>query len=255
MSGQYVPLPDVALSDASGVPLYLQLKKTLRQTIETGGWTEADLLPSEPAIAVHFGISRNTVRQALGELQAEGLLIRERGRGTRIAEKGPRPWAMDSWDGLFTATRAEGVALVTEPLHVAVEPLPEWAGARLGLRPGDAGLVVTRRRLIDGEVLNASTNYLPARFAPAVLGADLATNSLYELLRKEFGVTVYGANRVLDAVVLDEERAALLDAAAGEPAVLIESVVWDSGMAAFDCHQVWHRTSVMSLEVNAGGRW
>jgi len=253
LDDQQVPLPDVMLSSVSGMPLYRQLAMVLRQLIGAQEQNRG-MLPPEMEIAEHFGVSRNTVRQAMGELVTEGLLVRKRGIGTHLAGPGPRPWAMDSWDGLFTATRAEGVELTTEPMRVEVAPLPNWASGRLGLVAGEPGVIVQRRRRVDDRVLNLSTNYLPRRFGEVVLEADLARESLYELLRKEFGVTVHGAHRVLDAVVFDEVLAARLEANAGEPAVLIESVVWDRSMEAFDCHRVWHRTSVMSLEVNTGER-
>jgi GntR family transcriptional regulator len=249
-----LPLPDVSLSTDSGVPLYLQLKMALRQAITTANAGVGDLLPSEPTIAEHFGISRNTARQALGELEAEGLLIRQRGRGTRIAAGSPRPWPIQSWESLFTASKAEGLPLVTELRGAAVEPLPAWAARRLGQLEGSPGLRVSRRRRIGDEVINTSENYLPERFAELVLGADLEHGSLYELLHKEFGVSVHGATRMLDAVVLDDELAVALEAVPGEPAILIEAVVWDATMAPFDCHRVWHRTGVMSLEVNVGAR-
>lgn len=248
-----VPLPDVVLSSDGGVPLYRQLAMALRQLIGAQA-VNRGMLPPETEIAEHFGVSRNTVRQAMGELVAEGLLVRRRGIGTRLVGEGPRPWAMDSWDGLFTATRSGGVELITEPIRVEVAPLPNWASGRLGLVAGEPGVIVQRRRRVGGRVLNLSTNYLPLRFGEVVLAADLERGSLYELLRKEFGVTVHGAHRVLDAVVLDDELAGRLEATSGEPAVLIESLVWDASMQAFDCHRVWHRTSVMSLEVNTGTR-
>lgn len=246
-----VPLPDVLLSTETGIPLYLQLKTALRQAIMRGSWAEDDLLPSELAIAEHFAISRNTVRQALGELEHEGLLVRRRGRGTQVAHRRTAsPWAMNSWDGLLTATRAHGVELVTEPLRVELTELPEWAAGRLGVRPGAEGILVERRRLLDGQVLNYSTNYLPSHLAAVVFSADLASNSLYESLHDALGITLHGASRMLEAVVLNDEYADLLDGAVGEPAVLIESVVWDAAMSVFDTHRVWHRTGVMRLEVN-----
>lgn len=250
----YVPLPDVSLSAITGIPLYLQLKMALRQAITGAEASKAQLLPSEPAIAGHFGISRNTVRQALAELEAEGLVIRQRGRATRVADGSPRPWSMQTWESLFSASEAEGLELVTEVLEVVVEPLPRWAARRLGHQEGSEGLRVSRRRRIGDEALNTSDNHLPVRFADAVLAADLEHGSLYEVLRQEFGVRVHGATRVLDGFALDDELAVALDAAVGEPAILIEAVVWDAAMAPFDCHRVWHRTGVMSLEVNVGAR-
>lgn len=69
----------------SPLPLHYQLKQHLLEKIESGEWKPNDLIPSEQEMQNSFGLSRITVRQALSDLVYEGLLIRERGRGTFVA--------------------------------------------------------------------------------------------------------------------------------------------------------------------------
>lgn len=61
----------------SGIPLYVQLKEILREQIRTGVWEPGDRIPSEAEIRQHFAVSRATVRQAITELEQEGLLVRQ----------------------------------------------------------------------------------------------------------------------------------------------------------------------------------
>ena len=70
---------------SSPLPLHYQLKQHLLEKIESGEWKPNDLIPSEQEMQTSFGLSRITVRQALSDLVYEGLLIRERGRGTFVA--------------------------------------------------------------------------------------------------------------------------------------------------------------------------
>src|SRR5712691_9091947 len=76
----------------SGMPLHSQLESTLRRLIESGQVTPGAVLPGELDLAAQLGVSRHTVRHALGVLTNEGLLRRERGRGTTVVS--PRPTGM-----------------------------------------------------------------------------------------------------------------------------------------------------------------
>src|SRR4051812_37515822 len=70
----------------SRVPLYEQLCLQLRQAIQEGHLDSSEPLPPEPELAAGLGVSRFTLRQALGQLVREGLLRRQRGRGTFVVE-------------------------------------------------------------------------------------------------------------------------------------------------------------------------
>lgn len=80
-----VPLDVNRLDRSSFVPLYYQLQEVLKEYIESGRWKAGDPLPSEPALAAHFGISRVVVRQALAILEDDRQIVRVRGRGTFVA--------------------------------------------------------------------------------------------------------------------------------------------------------------------------
>ena len=70
------------LSMDSNIPLYSQLVGIIKQSISSGELGVGDLLPSEAELCRAMNISRNTVRQAIGELEEEGLVVRKRGKGT-----------------------------------------------------------------------------------------------------------------------------------------------------------------------------
>lgn len=254
MSGKQdaVDLPPVLLSTASPIPLYAQLAAALRRPIVEEIWERGAQLPSEPAIARHYGLSRNTVRQALLALETEGFVTRAQGRGTHVALPSAAPWSMDARPNLSAAAESRGLTLVTEPTRVELTETPEWAAQHLAIRPGDVSLVVERRRRVAGDIVNFSINHLPARLAPLVMASALGTTSLYDLLRREAGLQTHGATRSIQAAVLDRDQARALDVAEGEPVVVIEARAWDEHGAVFDCHRVWHRTSVMPLEVGYG---
>ena len=78
------------LSMDSDIPLYSQLVGIIKQNISSGKLGVGDLLPSESELCRAMGISRNTVRQAIGELEEEGLVVRKRGKGTFVADPNAR---------------------------------------------------------------------------------------------------------------------------------------------------------------------
>jgi len=71
----------------TGVPVYRQLQGLVRENIASGVWKVGQAIPSEQALVQQYGIARMTVRQALDGLIREGLLRRERGRGTFVAQQ------------------------------------------------------------------------------------------------------------------------------------------------------------------------
>ena len=74
------------LSLDSDIPLYSQLVSIVKRNISAGTLQTGDLLPSEAELCKTFEISRSTVRQAIGALESEGLVVRKQGRGTFVAE-------------------------------------------------------------------------------------------------------------------------------------------------------------------------
>ena len=80
------PILSANLSQDNNIPLYFQLENLIKRCISSGLVKPGDLLPSEAELCRSFGISRSTVRQAIGELEEEGLVIRHQGKDTFIAE-------------------------------------------------------------------------------------------------------------------------------------------------------------------------
>lgn len=154
-----------------GSPLYEGLAADLREMVVSGKLLPGQRLPSEAELVATHRVSRNTVRQALGLLEREGLLISGQGRGWYVRERNPIKWHIsrpernvrtdispaDAWsddvrEQGFTPTEKRSVSIL--------EPEPRMA-ARLGL--ADAEPVVVRRRLryVDGELFASADSYYP----------------------------------------------------------------------------------------------
>jgi GntR family transcriptional regulator len=242
-------LPEPRIQRSSPVPLYFQLVRALREEILSERWAPGHQLASEPDLGTHFGVSRTVVRQALGRLEDEGLLLREKGRGTFVADGRERSWLLQSSEGFFQdETERHGLPVSSRVLRNELSPLPDWAADKLGLARGAPGVTIARLRFIDGKVALYTENHLIPEVADTVLGLQ-PDASLYEALEREAGLVIDGARRVVEAVTAGEQLGELLEVAPDAPLAFIESVSWDDQLRVFDCYQAWLRTDRTRIEV------
>src|SRR5262245_35080670 len=138
----------VALPPDDGRPLYRRLLDQLRSDLDSGRLRPGDLIPPELEIARSHGISRHTVRQAIVELAREGLLRRERGRGTFVSPP-PIVRTLGSFYSFAHEMKGRGVEFRTRVLHREVRPASPPAAARLDLPIGAPVVEMELLRLVE----------------------------------------------------------------------------------------------------------
>jgi GntR family transcriptional regulator len=242
-------VPARAIDRRSPIPFYFQLTRLLTGEIESGRWAAGERLPSEPAICAQFGVSRTTVRQALAQLEAEGMIRREKGRGTFVAEPRSGGWLLQSAHGFYEEAERAGHSVRSRVVRRVVEPLPQWAGDALVQRPGSDGVTVERLRWIDDRLVMYVVSHFPTSVAETLLAADLETSSLYRVLEERHALTVAGGRRVVEAARAERKLAKLLEVATGAPLLYVEAVSWDDGLQPFECYRAWHRADRTKIEV------
>jgi GntR family transcriptional regulator len=214
------------VSKGSPVPLYHQVESDVRQRIEAEQWEPGAQIPTETELCSLYGASRMTIRQAIGNLVADGLLIRERGRGTFVREprltSGPRGLTS------FTEETAQlGLKAGSRVLRVAVEPCPEPVARRLGLDEGNEVVVIARVRLGDGSPIGIQTAHLPAARFPGLEQLDLADRSLYATLVERYGVVLVEAEETFEVGPIRGEHARLLGVRPGTCGFRVERLTFD----------------------------
>src|ERR687886_1754714 len=120
----------------SGMPLHSQLETTLRRLIESGQISAGAVLPGELELAAELRVSRHTVRHALGVLTNEGLLRRERGRGTTVVSATPPPVIERSLSTFYAfawETRARGATQRSYVLERKILPADALLAQRLAM--------------------------------------------------------------------------------------------------------------------------
>ncbi len=174
----------VPLDPASALPRWAQLAADLRRRLAAGEF--ADRVPTEGDLAGQYSVSRSTVRQALGDLRAAGLLQSRQGSGTFVAEPDVGTWGLAS---LALTLRALGISESSGVRCLELRSGRE-APPALGLGARARAVYLERLRLGDGEPLALDRSWLPATLARPLLDADLTSGSLYAALALHCGVRV-----------------------------------------------------------------
>jgi GntR family transcriptional regulator len=248
-AGLVAALPTARIDRSSPVPLYFQLRELLGAEIASGRWAPGDRLVSEPDLCRHFDVSRTTLRQALGSLEADGLIRRDKGRGTFVAEPRSSSWLLQSSHGFFDEASRDGRKVTSRVLRVEVARLPAWACHALGLVEGEHGVSLERVRWVDDRLVMYVETHLPERFGDVVLSSDLANGSLYRTLEERLGCVVASGRRVVAATTAERELAELLQVDVGAPLLYVESVSFDATGAPFESYRAWHRADRTKIEV------
>ena len=203
------------MTDEVAPPKYRVIEQALRSRIDA--LQPGDALPSDAELCIDFGVSRMTARVAMQRLADEGLVRREPGRGSYVAE----PPAHRRATRLMTFSR-EMRRLGRRPssrlLGRGMRMSTAEEAFRLGLEAGEPIVVLRRLRLADGRPIAVEEAHLDGRCAAAVMNADLESGSLHEalgragyIMRRGMATITAEAATAVDAALLDvPERSPLL---------------------------------------------
>lgn len=233
----------LSVDRTSPVPLYFQLALQLEQAIETGRLEPGSLLGNEIELAARLGLSRPTVRQAIGSLVDKGLLVRRRGVGTQVVHSQvKRPLELTS---LYDDLLAAGQQPATRVLSSATGPAPAAVAAALGVAPQAEVVTVVRLRSAHAEPIARMVNHLPVGLVD--LPADaLEATGLYRLMRAA-GITLHSARQSVGARAATAAEAELLGEAVGAPLLTMERVTFDDRGRAVEYGSHVYRASRYSF--------
>lgn len=202
-----------------------QLYLLLRDRIANGRLDDGGPLPSEQALAAEHGVSRATVRRALGELEREGLVSRRRGAGTfALGDCGAKPIVADISDVLANLA-AMGRVTTVRLLEFGYREAPAPVARALRLGAAERVQHAVRVRMIDGQPFSYLVTHVPERLGTRWSESDLALRPLLALLERT-GVTVDRASQDLTATLAAPEVAAALGVETGSPLIGLTRTVF-----------------------------
>jgi len=220
----------IRLDSSDRIPLHAQLATAMRTLIRSEQLAVGTTLPGEFELAAALGVSRHTVRHAIGVLVNEGSLRRQRGAKTVVASGPPLDSLIERRLGSFYAFAWEVEARGGEHRSRLLARSTMGADARiaqlLDVPLGSPVERIERLRLAADEPLVLEVAVLPAPLAAGFEAADLERESIYDLLERLHGIVVSRAQESLRPVVLDRRSAGLLSVADESAAFAVERVSW-----------------------------
>jgi GntR family transcriptional regulator len=239
-----------AIDRNSPVPHYHQLKELLREEIASGHRPPGARIPSEPELCRVLDVSRTVVRQALGDLERDGLLRRRKGRGTFVAEPKIRERLVQTLTGFHDDMLAQDRVPRTRVLDQRVVPAATEVARQLGLSPGTPVLMIERLRSVDADPMVHVTTYLPHALVPGLERIDFTDRSLYRTLTERFGYDIERGRRLLESVAASDTHAELLAIRPGDPLLLLRSVTFLPDGRPIEYYEARHRGDRTVLEVD-----
>lgn len=211
----------------SSVLLYVQLSRILRRFIERGAFCEGDQFPTEDTIAVNFDVSRQTANRAVQELIRQGLLKRERGRGTFIRRSHPVDLTLLTNNLSLTEQFPPEAVLRTDMISRRVLPKEPLVSEILGLSPDAPILHIRRLRWVDDRPTIVCDSFLSAEEFSELGQTPLLGDSLYSTLRKHYGLSITRSERRVEAdEIFEAEVAELLEVEIYGPILLLSGVTY-----------------------------
>ncbi|HEY2000264.1 GntR family transcriptional regulator [Paraburkholderia sp.] len=221
-------------------PLYAQIKDTLRARILDGTYAPHSQMPSEHELCAMFDVSRITVRQALGDLQKEGLLFKLHGKGTFVS----RPKAFQnvtSLQGFAEAMSSMGYEIVNQLRSFRIVKAERHVAAKLNLPEGAPVVEIHRIRLLNREPVSLELTWVPEAFGKRLSNADLTTRDIFLILENDCGVPLGHAELAIDAILADDDIVDALRVEEGSPVLRIERLTHDASGKPIDYEYLYFR--------------
>lgn len=232
--------PSLAIDRHSGLPLYRQIYDHLRNRIASEQARPGDALPTEFELMEQYQVSRATVRQALDALVRDGLIYRERGRGTFVAH----PTVQQGLTRIVSFTedmRSRGFAPMSRVLSARLTPATAQIAELLAIQPGEELARIERLRLADGEPMSVEVSHLVHRYCPGILQHDYATSPLRETLERGYGLRIASATQAIRAINVSRDLADVLSVRRNAALLFIERVSYSQQGVPVELLHLYHR--------------
>jgi DNA-binding GntR family transcriptional regulator len=243
-----MPIPATALARNSPVPLYHQFAQHVRMAISSGQLVPGERLPNEITLAQAFAMSRPTMRQALGDLVSEGLLVRQRGVGTMVAPDQIRRHV--ELTSLLEDLEASGRRASTRVIAVTIGPGSDAAVAALRTARDEKLCSIERIRYADGKPLALMHNWLAASDADMadITAQALERRGLYQILRQS-GRRPASAHQFIGARAAGQREARYLELKRGSPLITVKRTAYDNDNRVVEYGEHVYRSDDYTIEV------
>lgn len=232
---------------AEGIPVYVQIRESLRSEITRGTLKRGEQLPPEHELAGQFSVSRMTIRQSIEDLVNEGLLYRRHGVGTFVAY----PHLQRDHTRLtsfFDKAKEEGIAVRARLLVLEVIPAKPKVAEALDIPPGSRVIRVKTLRFANNVPITVHDAHIPHNLFASLLNENFEAQHLWTLF-ETCGYRVKRAVQRLEAREAGKEVARLMKVKQGTPILYKERTVYAEDGTPVEFTYCFNRGDIYSLTV------
>lgn len=235
----------------SNKPLHLQAEEILRRLIEENDYKNGKLLPSETDMSEQLNISRNTLRQAINKLVIEGLLIRKKGVGTKVAKKGI-VGGIKNWLSFSQEMKMLGIEIRNFELHISRKKLTEEIANFFNTIPySDTERCVVLERVRGNK--EYPFVYFISYFNPVIpmTGDEDFTRPLYEILETQYNIIAKTSKEEISARLAGEFIAEKLEIKSSDPILIRKRFVYDVNGTPIEYNIGYYRADSFTYTIEA----
>ena len=228
------------LNRKSKIPLYFQLYEILRNAIVSGGWPPGTTVPPESELQSKYQVSQITVRQALDNLVKEGLIYRQRGRGTFVAQ----PAIETGLSRIISFTedmQQRGYHPASQVIFSGLIEASARSADKLMVQPDNELAQINRLRFADDQPLSIEQSSLVHSLVPGILEVDYEANSLREIISDRYGIQLTRAKQSIKALNAEEEEARFLAITTGDALLQIERISYTQDDVPIELLTIYYR--------------
>lgn len=242
-----------AFESGSPLPLYQQIKETLRSAILDGQYPPHSRMPSESELQAMFEVSRITIRQALGDLQKEGLIFKVHGKGSFVSQ----PKAVQnitSLQGFAEAMSGDGNEIVNRVVSVAFVSASAEVADKLGLEEGATVAEIHRVRLLNRAPTSYEITFLPEFLGKKLARADLAARDIFLILENDCGIALGSADLSISAIAAHAPVAKALEIKRNVPVLRVQRLTHDSDGRPIDFEYLYLKGDAVQYQLRVERR-
>ena len=230
----------VEIDPQSHLPLHAQVEESLVRSMAAGALPPGTCLPSEDGLAERYAVSRTTIRTAIQNLTARGLVEIRRGRGTFVTQP-VITQELTELTGFVEDMQALGRDPSAQVLDRRIVAASETVARQLSLQRGTAVARIQRVRLADDVPLSFDETYLPRDLGEKIMADDLENQPIFSLLEQKYSTPLLDAEYRLAAVASHGTVARALGISPGGPIFLIERTTFSDNRRPVDYERLYYR--------------
>ncbi len=240
----------IAINHKSKVPLHAQVEELLRELIASPEYQKGAFLPREVELANRLGVSRNTIRQATNKLEYEGLLIRKKGVGTKVAPPQLLSTSLSNWHSFTKEMQSRGINVINLSLDLEKVKANEKMASFFNIKPGTTIIRLSKLKGVDKSPIVFFESFFHPRIE--LTHEDDLGKPLYQLLEEKYGIVVERSNENISARMAGNQ-AKRLQVKKQDPILFRERFVYDPGGRPIEYSLGYYRSDkfVYSIEIKS----